>query len=192
VRETIASGQGGLDYHGPLNQRKVMAFRMDGRGRLVLSVLLIKVLLIVVELLYLLIMRVPRLRERILLLLDSFQCLEECLHLAFEVVFVYAFRSQGLQYVLVVGLQLVFICNFVLMVVLPKGQPVLRGCPLRIERPELFQEGPLLIHELAVGLRKSLLFLHQVLVLLIEEFLLLARWNTSRGPCIHSGRFHGP
>ena len=54
-----------------------MAVRVERRGRLVLSVLLIKVLLIVVELLYLLIMRLLRLRERILLLLDSFQCLEE-------------------------------------------------------------------------------------------------------------------
>src|SRR3989442_1513574 len=97
------------------------------RWPLVLSVMLIKVLLIVVELLYILIMRLPGLRGGILLLLDSFQCLEESLRLTFQVVFVYVFRSQGLQYVLVVGLQLVFICNFILMVVLPKGQPVLRG-----------------------------------------------------------------
>src|SRR2546425_10038276 len=111
-----------------------MAVRVERRGRLVLSRFLIMVFLCLIELLYLLIMRLLRLLERILLLLDSLQCFEECLRLAFEGVFVYAFRSQGLQFILVVILVVVLIVIriLVLKVVLPKVLPVLRSEERRV------------------------------------------------------------
>src|SRR5881409_3450277 len=61
-REAIESVQDGLDYHGSLEQRKVMAVSMVRRGWLLLSPFLIMGFLILIECLYLLIMRHPRLR----------------------------------------------------------------------------------------------------------------------------------
>src|SRR5207245_10878444 len=105
-----------------------MAVRGESRVRLVLSRFLSMVFLCLIELLYLLIMRLLRLLERILLLLDCLQCFEECLRLAFEGVFVYAFRSLGLQFILVVILVVVSIVIriFLFKVVIATVLPVLR------------------------------------------------------------------